>query len=358
MSTIYKLTFFAWLLLLLTGCRDSAERLPTLTPAPTPLADLQTELEQLYPPYYNGLALWGGYLYFGYGNELIWLDVRDPAQPILAGQLTLTNRISRLKLQDGQLHALLSPPDGYSSAFLADGWQQLDLTDPSRPQPTTFFDAPIPLHDVLIHRGIAYLGANTEIIRLDMTDPTAPRTLSPITGFYGNLSNLALYEPYLLASEMSCFRSCTTHLYLVDPRLSPDEQIISHFTQYGGFRTLIMHPPFLTHVGNGIFTLELTDPANPQIVQRWEYQGFFFSGLRQDNRLYLLEQGLKIVDLEAGEEPQVVAHLLSEVYLTQVAVDGSLVAMLGAQDGVYLFTLEGDAATPQLIAHYQWSAGK
>lgn len=115
----------------LTACRPVPIS-PTLTPAPTPDATRQLLAEELSPPGYSGLAAWGGMVYFGYGNAFYWLDVHDPAHPTLQGNLPLPNRLSRISLQDGEAHLILSTPDGFDSPVLADGWQRVDLTTPAR----------------------------------------------------------------------------------------------------------------------------------------------------------------------------------------------------------------------------------
>lgn len=352
---LLSLFLFLWLSV---ACQNRPVDLPTLTPVPTPNPTTQAIRESQNPPYYSGLAAWGGQVYFGYGRELFWLDVHNPAQPILQDSLTIPNPITAIHLEGDQAHLIVAVPD-FNAPVLADGWQQVDLSNPSRPRLTTFFDAPFMLYQILIYRDTAYLTRGTpELPMLDLTDAAAPRTLAPLTGFDGNVLGLALYDHYLLVESASCFRTCNSILTIFDASQPQQLQPISQFTHYGSFRTLLVHPPFVTLAGTSILTLDLTKPETPQPVGELAVPEYIFDAVLADNWLYAATgTGLLTVDLSQPDQPQKVDQQLPNLLLTHIALDNHLLAVLSLQDGVLLFTRDNTAA-PQEVARFQLDIGQ
>jgi len=354
-SPIKHLLSLFLLLWLSVACQNKPVNLPTLTPVPTPNPTVQAIRESQNPTYYGGIAAWGGQVYFGYGRELFWLDVHNPAQPILQDSLTIPNPITSIHLKGDQAHLVIAVPD-FNAPTLADGWQQVDLSDPSRPQLTSFFDAPFTLYQVLTYRDTAYLAPGTsELFRLDLTDAAAPRTLAPLTGFEGNVLALALYDHYLLVESASCLRTCNSTLTIFDASQPQQLQQISQFSHHGSFRTLLVHPPFVTLAGTAILTLDLTQPEMPKPVGElivWEY--VFDAVLDKTNTwLYAATgSGLLTFDLSQPDQPQKVDQRLPNLSLSHITLDGNLLATLSPQGGVLLYTLD-NAAAPQEVAHFQ-----
>lgn len=354
-SPINPLLSLFLLLWLCVTCQNRPVDLPTLTPVPTPNLTLQAIREGLNPPYYGGIAAWGGQVYFGHGQKLFWLDVQNPAQPILQDSLTIPNPITSIHLKGDQAHLVIAVPD-FNAPTLADGWQQVDLSDPSRPQLTTFFDAPFSLYQVLTYRDTAYLAPGTsELFMLDLTAAATPRTLAPLSGFDGNVQALALYDHYLLVESASCLRTCNSTLTIFDASQPQQLQQISQFPHYGDFRTILVHPPFVTLAGPAILTLDLTQPEVPKPVGElivWEY---VLDAVLDKTNTWLYAAtgaGLLTFDLSQPDQPQKVDQQLPNLSLSQITLDGNLLATLSRQDGVLLYTLD-NAAAPHEVAHFQ-----
>jgi hypothetical protein len=351
-NSLLALFLFLWLCV---ACQNRPVDLPTLTPVSTPNPTLQAIREGQNPPYYGGIAAWGEQVYFGHGQKLFWLDVQNPAQPILQDSLTIPNPITAIHLEGDQAHLFITAPD-FNAPALADGWQQVDLSDPARPQLTTFFDAPFTLYQALTYRNTAYLAPGTsELFRLDLTDAAAPRTLAPLTGFDGSVLALAIYDHYLLVESASCFRTCNGTLTIFDASQPQQLQQISQFSHYGSFRTLLVHPPFVTLAGTAILTLDLTNPETPKPVGElavWEY---VFDAVLDKTNTWLYAAtggGLITFDLSQLTQPQKVDQQLPNLLLTHIALDGHLLAALSPEDGVLLYTLD-TAAAPHEVARFQ-----
>lgn len=350
------LLFVVWLFGLI-ACRQNSI-LPTLTPAPTSNATMEAIDEGQNPPLYSGLAAWGGMVYFGYGRELYWLDVAEPGNPIVAGSLTLPNRLSRLSLQGDEAHLVLNTPDFFNSPGVADGWQRVNLADPTRPQLTTFYDAYTNLYRVLLYRDTAYLAtADSGLLILDVSDAAAPRTLTPFTDLDGAISALAILDHYLLVISANCFRSCTSTLNVLDVSTPQQPQIIGQLVQYGHFPTLFVQAPYVILVGTDIITVDLTKPETPKPTGEQRVPEYIFDAVMPDNRLYAATgQGLITFDLTNLAEPQQLSQLNPSLNMTYIAVDGELLAVSSPQDGILLYSL-ADAAAPREVAHFQLAAG-
>ncbi|MEI2612694.1 MAG: hypothetical protein V9G20_28975 [Candidatus Promineifilaceae bacterium] len=336
---------------LAAACQNQPDPLP-LTPVPSPNLTIQASEEALYPPYYNGLLVWGGFVYFGYGQELYWLEVSDPTQPVLRGHLTLPNRLTHITLNGDQAQLILTTPSGSSSATLADGWQQLDLSEPPRPHLTTFYDSPLNLRHILIYRDTAFLATSeTALIRLDLSNAAAPRTLSPIGNFEGSLWALGLYDHYLLVESAWCLRSCSSTLNVLDA--AAPQQPLSQYAHYGAFPTLLVDPPHVILAGSTIHTLDLTRPEQPTLVAELEVPAFITSAVKQGDWLYAATgSGLITFNLSQMEQPQQVNQQLETLYLNQISYDGDLLAVIAPQSGLYLFSLT-DPAAPRPLAYFQ-----
>lgn len=341
----------------LTACRPVPIS-PTLTPAPTPDATRQLLAEELSPPGYSGLAAWGGMVYFGYGNAFYWLDVHDPAHPTLQGNLPLPNRLSRISLQDGEAHLILSTPDGFDSPVLADGWQRVDLTTPARPQLTTFFDSPISLYQVVLYRDTAYLMGHNELLVVDVSDAAAPRTLASYSDFAGSLRAIVLMEPYLLVSAANCFRSCSSTLYVLDLTNPQQPQTIGSYSHYyGAYPTLLVHAPYVTMVGSTILNIELTNPEHPYPIGELNTRDYYFEAAMVDGWLFTAPlQGVTMFDMRWPEHPFLRHQLDETLSVSAVAVDGDLLAVLDREEGVILYSV-ADIFAPQELARFQLPEG-
>lgn len=341
----------------LTACRPVPVS-PTLTPIPTPDATRQLLAEELNPPGYSGLAVWGGMVYFGYGNAFYWLDVHDPAHPTLQGNLPLPNRLSRISLQDGEAHLILSTPDGFDSPVLADGWQRVDLTTPARPQLTTFFDSPISLYQVVLYRDTAYLMGHNELLVVDVSDAARPRTLASYSDFAGSIRAIALMDPYLLVSAANCFRSCSSTLYVMDLSNPQQPQTIGSYSPYyGAYPTLLVHAPYVTMVGNTVLNIDLTNPKHPYPIGELNTRDYYFNAAMMDGWLFAIPlQGITMFDMRWPEHPFLRNQIDQTLAVGAVAVDGDLLAVLDREEGVILYSV-ADIFAPQELARFQLPEG-
>lgn len=345
--------------ILLAACQDKKPSLATLTPAPTPNLTVQAEQEQFYlssyenGAFYGGVAVWGDQVYFGYGKNLYWLDVSDPEHPTLSGREPVANQLTHISLQKGAAHLILTTPGGSDSAILANGWQQMDISDPARPRLTTFYDPPFNLQHIHIYRDRAFLAAwEPELHQLEISDAAAPRTYPSLSGFNGNIFALGQYEHYLLVETASCFRSCNSNLLIIDAQ-NPDQlQIVSEFAHYGAFYTLLVHEQWVTLAGTALLTLDISDPTQPQLVSEFSGPGFISAALRHDNLLYTSGNGLTVYDLSELNQPQVIGQYIPLTDTQQLALDGDLLVLAAPQDGIFLFSI-ADPTAPRELTQFQ-----
>lgn len=360
-----RITYFFFPLLTLSlglaACRNQATTLPTLTPVPTPDATLQADQEQAYlsgyenGAYYSGIAAWGNQVYFGYGKNLYWLDVSDPENPILSGREPLPNPLSSISLQQGVAHLILNTPSGFNSEILANGWQQMDISNPPRPRLTTFYDAPFNLQTILIYRDRAFLGAwEPELHQLEISDAAAPRTYPSLTDLPGNIFALGQYDHYLLVETASCFRTCNSNLLIIDAQ-DPDQlRIVAEFPHYGAFFNLLVHKQSVTLAGTVLLTLDLSDPTRPQLMNEFAPPTYINDAVLNNNILYTSGQGLAVYDLTRLDQPQLLVHSHIPINTQQIALDGDLLALSAPQDGIFLFSI-ADPTAPQELTHFKLS---
>lgn len=351
-----KITRYSPLLLaitiLLTACQNKRPALATLTPAPTPNLTIQAEEEQVYgyTAYYGGVAIWGDQVYFGYGKNLYWLDISDPEHPKLSGHEPLPNQLSHISLQNGTAHLILNTPSGMGADILANGWQQMDISDPAQPYLTTFYDAPFNLQRLLLYRDRAFLAAWTpELYQLDVSDAAAPRTYPSLPGFKGSVLALAQYEHYLLVAAASCLRTCDSTLTILDAQNPNQLQVVSEFSHYGQFRNLWVHDHWVTIAGTEIITLDISHPAQPRQISSYSPPTFLAETILNGNYLYATSSGLSIYDLSQPDQPRYVEQYLPNIYTGQIALDGNLLALAAPQDGIFLFSLANPAAPRELV---------
>lgn len=344
-----------WLIALI-ACRQDAAA-PTLTPVPTSDATKEAIDEAQNPPFYNGLAIWGGFVYFGYGRNLYWLDVAEPTNPVIAGSLALPNRLHQIRLQGDEAHLVLNTPDFFNSPSVADGWQRVNLADPARPQLTTFYDAFTNLYDVLLYQDTAYLStADSGLLVLDVSDAAAPHFVAAFTDLTGPISALAIFDHYLLVVSANCFRSCTSTLNILDVSTPQQPQIISQWEQYGHFPTVIVNAPHIILAGTAIITIDLTKPETPKPIGELPVPEYSFDAVLQENWLYAAtEKGLITFDLTHLGEPQRLQQTQESLSMTQVALDDDLLVVSSGPAGIWLYSL-ADAAAPQQLAHFQLPA--
>lgn len=342
-------------IILLSACRDQTAPLATLTPAPTPNLTIQAEEEQVYGfnDYYGGVAIWGDHVYFGYGKNLYWLDISDPEHPELSGREPLSNYLTHISLQNGTAHLILNTPSGMGTEVLANGWQQMDISDPARPRLTTFYDAPFNLQRLLLYRDRAFLAAWTpELYQLEISDAAAPRTYPSLTGFEGNVLALAQYEHYLLVAAASCLRTCDSTLTILDAQ-NPDQlQVVSEFSHYGQFRNLLVHDHWVTIAGTEIITLDISDPAQPRQINNYPPPTFLAETVQKGSYLYATGSGLSVYDLKQLDQPQYLGQYMPDLYTSALALDGELLALSAPQDGIFIFSV-ADPAAPRELVQFQ-----
>jgi hypothetical protein len=146
-------------------------------PAAVP-ADRITLVSQIGGPI-TALAVSGHYAYLGVGQQLLTLDVSDPARPAVVSSVILPAiGITDVAVSDGYVYVSTNPSDPYS---YPDELHFLDARDPARPTPVGIYRGGYrSMRSIAVAGRYAYLCGDSGFGVLNIANPAAPVAL----GFY------------------------------------------------------------------------------------------------------------------------------------------------------------------------------
>ena len=285
----------------------------------------------------TGLALSGGYLYVTSGAVIRIFDVADPAMPTLIGEYpglqlawdievvgdfayvldyseglltldvsdpTMPVLVDAYDIVDGAVYDGLAT-DGATLAIAAgsDGTLFLDLADPAKPVLANQFFRPgaYPI-SVWMFNGLVFTESWSGGIGIfEASDPYSPQLVLPA---YTSLDDIAVVGDTLYGLPSFGYNDRVWISDLTDP--TDPVQISMTNSPWGsivGSQIVVDNNRMYYTVNSGdvVFELDVTDPADPQFVRTFPFDGFVFDMIVDGDYLFI-----------AGDEPDIVVIDLSE----------------------------------------------
>ena len=144
----------------------------------------------------NSVAVKGNYAYIGNGYVFQVLDISDPANPKIVGEL----------LTDAQIYSVTISGN---YAYTVNPFRIIDISDPTNPVLKSSIDAlpaAYPANNVKVKGNYAYLGDWGGFITIiDISNPSNPQTLGLMNVPGDGVSDLAVKDTILYAKSVDNF---------------------------------------------------------------------------------------------------------------------------------------------------------
>ncbi len=246
-------------------------------------------------------------VYLGIGPRLVALDVTDPAQPRLLGEMMPgTARITLLAVAGA--YACVADVEGRVHVVA--------IGDAARLQRVASFAAPSPLHELALAGGRLYLASYAGVYIYDLRDPTHP----PQVAFYdtpGQAERLLVSDglAFVTVGAYSGYPFRGLHIVSVaEPGAPREVAVYGREPGDGGWSTVAAglkgHYAYVTAGGGELRVLDVADPAHPVEVGTYPTGGQAFPLAATETRLTLaVDDGVLLFDVSDAARPRQVARL-------------------------------------------------
>lgn len=344
----------------------------------------------VYGGYPEAVKVDGNVAYTAWGRNLVVLDVTDPHNPFLYGSLTLGETIwdmefmyppkgkylvlatgSALRVVDigrlampvevGAIHnAIFAHSVAVSGeyAFVADGdgLSAYDLSDPTNPKQTAFFNTAGWSTWVEVDaRGIAYVTTGgADLYLVDVSNPADLKELEVVYGIswpwcYG----VALYPGYAVVA-------CEWETVVVDVRDKKNAQVVGAIDgDVKGAKQVVVSGDYAwLAVQWGMVGVDLHDPTSPRIIGGFDSDGFSPAlAVENTSVAYLMDaQGLRIVSVTDPIHPWEMGTYHLPGIVERVEVEGDVAYVSALWSGMHILSVRNLNA-PQPLGFYQVLGG-
>ncbi|NBB73398.1 MAG: hypothetical protein GVY35_06940 [Bacteroidetes bacterium] len=279
------------------------------------------------------------------------IDVSDPFAPAEIGFWDADQQAVQVTLADGAL-------------YLADqqnGLWRLDPASPADVTPTGFYHFP-ELNTFAVDGSRAVVGNGARTLRLlDLSDPQQPRE-------HGTLTLPAPAADVHLASPYAYVTAQERGLRIIDvsnpdaprevaayvPDRAPRAQADTEFRYYpdppSAWAITASGDTAFVSFDDGLHVLDLSDPARPRRIGRYDHTERAMQTALRDGRLFAaFDDGLHILDVSNPANPKRMGTLDTPSYARAVALDGPHL-YLGDLTGGVLVVDVSDPTTPRLLS--------
>ena len=335
-------------------------------------------------PGFSGIYTETGFTYQGILNEekafltdkekgLLIIDFSNPDEPFLSARYLPILDARRVTMQDSM---------AYIAAGLS-GMRAIDLSDPSNPEETYWFDTESAYANKVIASGkTAYLSnhldTNYPLRIFDISDPQHPEKITEMTytdEFYGTaFRSMALLNNFLyIAAEgtdvaidvgdpanptvtsilpyednnAAAFGNLyaavsTTEICIFDISDPATLQLMSVYERdsAGEGIAFLDQNTIVVSGDNGIWIMDVSDPASPSKRSELEVPGAFATEIFiVGNTAYVscLGNGIQIVDLSDPDQPQLIGEVDTQSIATDCYVADDLMLVAGSDSGLLIF---------------------
>ena len=303
------------LILLLAACTRS-------TPAPSTSAACAPGFVQ------------GNYAYLGFGQELVVVDVSNPASPVRVGAWTLPGPVTDVCLTGST--AYVSHASNYSptDAYLHGGMRIIDISDPARPAEAGYYlyEESFPT-SVAVADDHAYLTDWARLQIVDISRPQKPRGVGAMEG-QGYKVVVASGYAYVTWEGCSMRSPCNGKFRILnvsDPTALSEAAVFTYpkvavsaveivgryaYLLVGGLRIFDVSSP-TAPVEVGFHASASGFPRGLAVAGRYAYY-VDYSSLLNSQGLYIVDVSDPAAPTEAGQWPLPASGLVVQ----DIAVDG------------------------------------
>ncbi len=251
------------------------------------------------------VAVSGDHAYLGSGAMLLVVEVGDPTEPAVVGQIELSSMIRDMAVSGDHVYVI----DRYLHV--------IDVSDPASPVEVGSLELTGDPDHIDVSRGFAYL-AGYDLRVVDVVDPSLPVEV----GFHpGETRNVIVFDDYAYISTAGGVRV----LDVSDPtsptgvRFLATDGEVGDIAIDGGYG-------FLTESGSPshLRVIDLSQPDDPVTVGLWEaprgYGAFEVQAFDSVAYLGSRDSGVMILDVENPYFPTPIGHHRSHGALSDLAI--------------------------------------
>lgn len=277
-----------------------------------------------------GITAAGATLYVALAGFQIY-DLSNPASPVLRGAAISPGFVKQTERAGNLLYV----------ADLFNGWQIVDVTDPTRPRLVSW--DPFYASDVQVAGNRAYLGG-TALRVYDVTNPASPTLLGSYPVVNGatdlEVSGSTAYINNFFGVTILDVSNPANIRPLSEIRQADETDTVDALAVEGALAYVLTRSSFKIY--------DVTNPASPALRGSLPLANFGASLRIVGGRAYVSDMMglLRIVDVQNPAAPQLLGTYLSQVETYEVEVIGEL-ALLATKSGVQVVDVR-DPAVPVL----------
>ena len=320
----------------------------------------------------SDVAKSGNYIYLAEGDSgLKVIDVSNLGNPIQVSELLLPGSVNTLVIDNQTLYVA---EGGFDGGQWIGGMRTLDVTDPFNPQPLGFYDSPGESNFISLVGDYIYINKNfVEILIIDISDLNNPSLVSTVDARFGNtyLSNNLLY----VASK----RNSGEGLKIFDVVIPTSPSLVSNTIFSGGAEDITVSGNY-AFVTNGEYVdgnnwrdgqiriFDISDPVNLTEIGFYESPGdvahisyanytlIISEGVNSNVSTSEEGSGLRIIDVTNPALPEPVGFFETPGISVDVVVRNNYAFVLTLYGGISVVNIQ-DISNPTQIGYYN-SPGK
>jgi hypothetical protein len=307
------------------------------------------------PPDPSRLVVNGGYAYIGGPNGLHVIDIADPEQPTVLPVLPFGAAIAGLGMAD-QRHFVANPqivPPGRGARPIPGAVRILDLSDPRLPVEIAEFMGIRDPQEVAVVGTRAYVRSPTDLVVLDVGDPTQPTELGAVR--LQRTRGMAITWPYALVATVPDALDPDdpgADLQLFDLRTGPDPAVVGALAvpNHPTGVAVAGHLAFVIESGARLTILDVSTPTAPRTLGTLLGSRVSWRAIAaRAGVVYLgaIAPRLQIVDVADPAAPRLVGEIVTPGSVRRIVLQGSYAYVLS--DGLVVADIT-DAAHPRVVA--------
>lgn len=270
----------------------------------------------------TGIAKAGDLLFVVDGTALRIIDVSDPAAPALRSSTPIEGYAAYVAARDSRVFV----------AAIGGGFSIIDVSDPDRPNLLSSLAAVS--GPVAVRGDVAHVAGSV----IDISDPAAP-VIRGGTSFDG-------YD--IAVDGETAYLATQNGLAILDAADPATPVIRGEFLVRGPGESMALSGGLVYLGGYEISALDVTDPALPVLVARYDLPGFGARDMVVRNGLAYLAagpEGLQIVDLSSPGTAAPEGKFAATGTPREVALSGDLALVAGGEGGLFVFDVRTREAT-------------
>lgn len=352
---------------LATSLAERSSSWPTVThpPTRTPVysaADLQaTVLARSLDPFTTFLIN-GQRAFLGYGERLVILDISDPAQPELLGELALQHRVKRIQVVGNTVYLVLEISGSDSTEIIV---QTADITDLSNPESLYSYHPGAGSVDAIVVDGLLHVfGRQTKWLVVDVSNPAVFIELRPVAqgqylGCTQSGSNISGVQPgtgYLYVFGANCrFFNRIAHIFDISDPFNPVEHGVIAVSDGLANRG---EDVIFVFVSSFLRAVDISDRYRASILSDLYFNE---SGVSlQSGKIGLIgpyvylasSDGLSVVEAEEPAAMTLIYRAYEGVYFSAIEAAGGYVYLLDWADGLIILD-SSDPENPVEVGRWQ-----